>query len=175
MLQKGSATFNARSTATIAICQVFQALLKLSRNPMRTATQSEITAYPSPILVYDGSCGFCSRSVRFILHNERRHDLSFVTRNSELGKGLRRTHGLEAVESMLWIEGGQVFVESGAVMKAAVYLGGWWCRVAVLGSLCPSFILNGVYKFIAKNRRRLSSKGAVCLVPSPDQLKRFLA
>jgi predicted DCC family thiol-disulfide oxidoreductase YuxK len=101
--------------------------------------------------------------------------LSFVTRNSELGKGLRRTHGLESVESMLWIEGGQVFAESGAVMKAAGYLGGWWRRLAVLGSFCPSFILNGVYKFIAKNRRRLSSKAAACLVPSPEQRKRFLA
>ena len=142
---------------------------------MTPVTNSEITAYPSPMLVYDGTCGFCSRSVRFILRHERRHDLSFVTRNSELGKGLRRTHGLESVESMLWIEGGQVFAESGAVMKAAGYLGGWWRRLAVLGSFCPSFILNVVYKFIAKNRRRLSSKAAACLVPSPEQRKRFLA
>jgi predicted DCC family thiol-disulfide oxidoreductase YuxK len=74
------------------------------------------------MLIYDGSCGFCSRSVQFILRHERRHDLSFVTRNSELGNELRRTHGLESVESMLWIEGGQVFTESGAVMRAAGYL-----------------------------------------------------
>jgi predicted DCC family thiol-disulfide oxidoreductase YuxK len=98
-----------------------------------------------------------------------------VARNSELGKGLRRTHGLEAAESMLWIEGGQVFAESGAVMKAADYLGGWWHRLAVLSSFCPSFILNGVYKFIAKNRRRLSSRTAVCPVPRPEQRNRFLA
>ena len=142
---------------------------------MTPETSSEIPALPSPILVYDGSCGFCNRSVRFLLHHERRHDLSFVTRNSELGKGLRRTHGLESVESMLWIEGGQVFAESGAVMKAAGYLGGWWCRLAVLGSFCPSLILNGAYKFIAKNRRRFSSKAAACLVPSSEQRKRFLA
>ena len=142
---------------------------------MTRVTNSEITASPSPILVYDGSCGFCSRSVQFILRHERRHDLSVVTRNSELGKGLRRTHGLESVESMLWLEGGQALVESGAVMKAAGYLGGWWCRLAVLGSFCPSLILNGAYKFIAKNRRRLSSKAAVCLVPSPEQRNRFLA
>lgn len=142
---------------------------------MTPVTNSEITAYPSPILVYDGSCGFCSHSVQFILRHERRHDLSFVTRNSELGKGLRRTQGLELVESMLWIEGGQVFAESGAVMRAAGYLGGWWRRLAVVGSFCPSFILNGVYKFIAKNRRRFSSKAAVCLIPTSEQRNRFLA
>jgi predicted DCC family thiol-disulfide oxidoreductase YuxK len=127
------------------------------------------------MLVYDGSCGFCSHSVQFLLRHERRHDLSFVTRNSELGKELRRIHGLESVESMLWIEGGQAFAESDAVMKAADYLGGWWCRLAVLGSFCPSFILNGVYRFIAKNRRRLPSRADVCPVPSPEQRNRFLA
>src|SRR3954452_17366175 len=106
---------------------------------MTQATNSEIASYHSPILVYDGSCGFCSRSVRFMLRHERRHDLLFVTRDSELGRRLRRTHRLESIQSMLWIEGGQVFTESGAVMKAAGYLGGWWSRLAVLGSFCPSF------------------------------------
>ena len=134
-----------------------------------------MASYRSPILVYDGCCGFCSRSVQFILRHERRHDLLFVTRDSELGKRLRRKHRLESVQAMLWIEGGQVFAESRAVMKAAGYLGGWWSRLAVLGSFCPSFILNGVYRYIAKNRRRLSSDAAVCLAPSPDQRNRFLA
>src|ERR1700740_3235874 len=132
---------------------------------MTHATNSEVSAYPSPMLVYDGSCGFCNRAVQFLLRHERRHDLSFVTRNSELGKELRRLHGFESVESMLWIEGGRAFAESSAVMKAAHYLGGWWRRLAVLGSFCPSFILNGLYKFIAKNRRRLSSKETVWLGP----------
>jgi len=55
------------------------------------------------------------------------------------------------------------------------YLGGWWSRLAVVGSFCPSFILNGVYKLIAKNRRRLPSNAAVCLAPNPEQRNRFLA
>src|SRR3954469_11916767 len=110
---------------------------------MTSATNSEITACPSPMLIYDGSCGFCSRSVRFMLRHERRHDLLFVSRDSEVGNRLRRAHGMELVQSMLWIEGGHVFAESGAVIKAAAYLGGWWSRLAVLGSFCPSFILNG--------------------------------
>src|ERR1700757_4087056 len=110
-----------------------------------------------------------------MLRHERRHYLLFATRDSEQGETLGRTRRLESVQSMLWIEGGQVFAESGAVLKAAGYLGGWWWRLAALGSFCPSFILNGVYKFIAKNRRRLSSKAAACLVPSQEQRKRFLA
>jgi predicted DCC family thiol-disulfide oxidoreductase YuxK len=141
---------------------------------MTPATYSEIAAYRSPLLVYDGSCGFCSRSIQFMLRHEQRHDLLFVTRDSELGQRMRRVCGLESVQSMLWIEGGQVFSKSAAVIKAAAYLGGWWSRLAVLGSLCPSFILNRVYEFIAEYRRRLSSKAAVCQAPSPEQRNRFL-
>jgi predicted DCC family thiol-disulfide oxidoreductase YuxK len=142
---------------------------------MTPAAYPEITAYRSPMLVYDGSCGFCSRSIQFMLRHEQRHDLLFVTRDSEMGQRLRRAWGLESVQSMLWIEGGQAFAKSAAVIKAAAYLGGWWSRLAVLGSFCPSFILNGVYRYIAKNRRRLSSDAAVCLAPNPDQRNRFLA
>jgi predicted DCC family thiol-disulfide oxidoreductase YuxK len=142
---------------------------------MTPAAYSEIDAYRSPILVYDGSCGFCTRSVQFMLRHERRHDLLFVTRDSELGQRLRHAWRLESVQSMLWIEGGQVFAKSGAVIKAAAYLGGWWSRLAALGSFCPSFILNRVYAFIAGNRHQLSSKAAVCLAPTQEQRNRFLA
>ena len=142
---------------------------------MTEGINSDITSFRAPILIYDGSCGFCSRSVQFILRHERRHGLLFVTRNSEFGKRLRSTYNLESVQSMLWIEGGRAFVESVAVIKAAGYLGGWWSRLAVLASFCPSFALNGVYKLIAKNRRRLSSNAPVCLVPSSQQRNRFLA
>jgi predicted DCC family thiol-disulfide oxidoreductase YuxK len=82
---------------------------------------------------------------------------------------------LQSVQSMLWIEGGQVFAKSGAVIKAAAYLGGWWSRLAALGSFCPSFVLNRVYEFIAENRRQLSSNATVCLAPTQEQRNRFLA
>jgi predicted DCC family thiol-disulfide oxidoreductase YuxK len=142
---------------------------------MASAINPQNDASASPTLVYDGSCGFCSRSVRFILQHERRHDLLFVTRDSEMGKQLRRTHGMESVESMLWIEDGRAFAESNAVMKAAGYVGGWWSQLAVLASLFPPNILNRLYKIIATHRRRFSTDVAVCQLPSPEQRRRFLA
>jgi predicted DCC family thiol-disulfide oxidoreductase YuxK len=68
-----------------------------------------------------------------------------------------------------------VFAKSGAVIKAVAYLGGRWFRLALLGSFCPSFILNRVYEFIAENCRQFSSKPAVCLAPTPEGRNRFLA
>ncbi len=141
------------------------------------ATGSEAKTADAPMLVYDGSCGFCNRSVQFILRHERRHELRFVPRDSELGKRLRHHYGMDAVESMLWIEKGQAFAESAAVLRAANYLGAGWSRLAAIAELVPAFLRNAAYKLIARNRRRLSSSSgtrAVCLVPTPEQRTRFL-
>ena len=126
------------------------------------------------MLVYDGDCGFCSRSVQFILRHERRRDLLFVPRESDLGKDLRRRFHLEAVESMLWVCDGEVAIESGAVLRAASYLGGFWAVLAAIGSVVPTPIRNWAYRWIARNRRRLSSAAGMCFVPSAEQRARFL-
>ncbi len=127
-----------------------------------------------PLLVYDGDCGFCARSIQFILRHEQRHDLLFVPRDSEFGKDLRRQFHLEAVESLLWIADGEAAIESGAVLNSAKYLGGIWATLAAVGALVPAFLRNAVYRFIARNRRRFSSSAAACLVPTAEQRARFL-
>jgi len=144
------------------------------RNFAKPADESVAAVMP-PILVYDGSCGFCSRSVQFILRHEPRHDLLFVTRDSPLGQDLRRHFRLEGVESMLWIDGDQASIESNAVLRAAHYLGGTWSALAALGSLLPSFLGNWAYRLIARHRRKLSSAATSCVVPTPEQRERFLA
>ena len=137
-------------------------------------TTSAVDKAEAPMLVYDGECGFCNRSVQFILRHERRRDLLFVPRGSEVGRRLRHSYGMEAVESMLWIEGNQVFAQSGSVIKTAEYLGGWWSRLGRVASLCPPLLLNLMYKAIAKSRRNLMRGSVNCVVPTADQRNRFL-
>lgn len=147
---------------------------RTQRNVAKPADESIAAAMP-PVLVYDGSCGFCSRSVQFILRHERCHDLLFVTRDSPLGQDLRRHFHLEGVESMLWIAGDQAAIESNAVLRAARYLGGIFSALAALGSLVPSPVRNWAYRLIARHRRSLASAATSCLVPTPEQRERFLA
>jgi predicted DCC family thiol-disulfide oxidoreductase YuxK len=131
-------------------------------------------AVTTPLLVYDGNCGFCARSVQFILRHERRHDLRFVPRDSRLGKDLRQRFHLEAVESMLWISGDKAEIESNAVLRSAEYVGGMWAILGAIGSMVPAFLRNPVYRFIARNRRRFSAASTTCLVPTAEQRTRFL-
>ena len=126
-----------------------------------------------PVLVYDGDCGFCNRAVQFILKHEKRHDLLFLKRASELGMALRRHFGLEAVESMLWIENGIASIESDATLKSAAYVGGW-CRLALMAYLIPRPLRNWGYRLIAKNRHRIRGTRSQCVLPTPEQKLRFL-
>ncbi len=145
-----------------------------ARRDSGKSADDSLAALIPPLLVYDGNCGFCSRSIQFILRHEQRHDLLFVPRDSELGKDLRRQFHLEAVESLLWIADGEAAIESGAVLNSAKYMGGIWATLAALGVLVPAFLRNAVYRFIARNRRRFSTSATACLVPTAEQRARFL-
>jgi len=166
--------FHHRGTETLRYSNLFSASVSLwfihnlmAAHPLNTGTV--------PLLVYDGNCGFCARSVQFILRYERRHDLRFVPRDSELGKDLRRRFHLEAVESMLWIADGKAETESGAVLNAAKYVGGIWALLGGIGSIVPPPLRNWAYRLIARNRRRLSSGMKSCFVPTLEQRARFLS
>jgi len=141
---------------------------------MAELAHNPVTERAQPMLVYDGECGFCARSVQFILRHERRHDLLFVPRESPVGKDLRRRFHLEGVESMLWIANDEAAIESGAVLNAARYVGGVWRWLAAAGMLVPAPVRNWAYRLIARNRRRLSSGAASCLLPTAEQRARFL-
>ena len=143
--------------------------------PEMPIAANQPVADTGPMLVYDGTCGFCARSVQFILRHEHRNDLRFVPRDSELGKDLRRRFHLENVESMLWVADGKAAIESSAVLRAAKYLGGIWSALATIGLLVPAPIRNWAYRLIARNRRRLAASAPVCLVPSAEQRARFLS
>ncbi len=147
-----------------------------SRGRRRTARSTRLiqSHMPSPILVFDGECGFCHRSVRFILAHERRGDLCFVPRDSALGRSLREQFKLPCVESLLWIESGQAFVEWDAVAHVAAYVGGFYARLAAVAGLLPRSLLNCGYRLFARLRKRLGRRPRQCLQLTPAQQQRFL-
>jgi predicted DCC family thiol-disulfide oxidoreductase YuxK len=134
----------------------------------------------APLLLYDGTCGFCAASVVFILRHERQHTLRFATLEGAIGSEIRRRHpDLERVDSIVWVDPPArghpeaVFVKSQAAMRAARYLGGSW-RLLAIGKLLPVRFRDGVYDWIARHRHSISSRGPRCVIPTLDQAPRFL-
>ena len=132
-----------------------------------------------PVLVYDGECGFCEKSVRRVLARDRRGELRFAARNSHYGTALLARHpALVDVDSMLWVEpefGGreEIFTRSDAVIRIARYLGGM-SRVLELARIIPSPIRDAAYRLVARHRHRLGHHDDQCLIPTEAERARFL-
>jgi predicted DCC family thiol-disulfide oxidoreductase YuxK len=126
------------------------------------------------MLVFDGDCAFCNRAVRFVLAHERRTDLRFVPRDSELGRRLRRQYSLERVESLLWIEDRHAFIESDAVAHTAAYVGGIYAWLAAALRFIPRPLRNAAYRIFAKVRKRLAFHTRQCMLLTAAQQQRFL-
>jgi predicted DCC family thiol-disulfide oxidoreductase YuxK len=133
-----------------------------------------------PVLLYDGTCGFCARSLQFVLQHERPHaTLRFARLEGPLGLALRTRHPeLVGVDSLIWYEPAtanapeRLLWQSRGVLRVARYLGGIWRILASLGTLVPGRILDAGYDWIARHRHQLAADR--CLVPTPDQRRRFL-
>ena len=136
----------------------------------------------SAVLLFDGSCGLCARSVQFVLAREqRRRSLRFAALQSIFGQEVQRRHPqLSNVDSVIWLEPAtdgrpeSVHVRSDAALRTLVYLGGVWSALGFVGRLVPAVVRDRVYDLIAKHRHRLTSADASCILPTPEQRTRFI-
>jgi predicted DCC family thiol-disulfide oxidoreductase YuxK len=136
-------------------------------------------ANPAPIMVYDGDCGFCTRSVRFVLDRDRKRLLCFASRDGVAGQGVRARHPeLQMVDSLLWVERvdgvERVMIYSDAALAVARYLGGIYGVLAMIGAMVPRALRDPAYKAVAKVRRSLMGGASSCMLPSPAELGRML-
>jgi predicted DCC family thiol-disulfide oxidoreductase YuxK len=137
-----------------------------------------MTEYAGPVLLYDGSCGFCASSVRFVLRHDRRGTLRFAALQSAFGQRVVARHPqLRDADSVVWLDEsatapeGSVSVRSDAALRIAEYLGRWW-TVARIIRLVPRPLRDAAYDLIARHRHQLSR--ADCLVPTAAERRRFL-
>jgi predicted DCC family thiol-disulfide oxidoreductase YuxK len=133
-------------------------------------------------LLYDGTCGFCADSVRFVLRHDRRGTLRFAALQSSFGqRAVERHPQLRTVDSMVWIDQfdrssatavcERVSVRSDAALRVVEYLGGWW-TIARIIRFVPRPMRDAAYDLVARHRHRLGRED--CLVPSAEQRRRFI-
>jgi predicted DCC family thiol-disulfide oxidoreductase YuxK len=134
-----------------------------------------------PVLLYDGSCGFCAASVRFVLRHDRHGTLRFAALQSPFGQRVLQQHPqLRTVDSVVWLDqSGEAAtapvshanVRSDAALRLLEYLGCWW-TVGRMIRIVPRPIRDAAYDLIARHRHQLSR--ADCLVPTAAERRRFL-
>lgn len=134
-------------------------------------------------LFYDGDCGFCHRSVRFVLAEElatpERLRLRFAPLGSETFQARLAAHPeLDPAalpdSIVLELEDASIRTRSAAALEIASRLGGVWRLLALAGSLVPSVLLDLAYDGIARIRKRLfAAPKDACPILPPDLRVRF--
>ncbi len=129
----------------------------------------------APLVLYDGECGLCDRSVRWILRHDARGELKFAPLQGETVAALRQQMtGIPTdLSSVVLVEDGVVRLRS----KAAMYIGRhlrWPWRFLYWMRWLPAFLADLPYRLVAALRYRLFGKKDACTLPSSTERERFL-
>lgn len=125
------------------------------------------------IVLFDGECNFCDRSVQFIFRHDPKGRFRFASLQSETGRKILQQYGLENIglSSMVLIKNGKAYLKSGAALRIAQYLNGLWPLLVAFLAV-PPFIRNFIYDQVAKRRHKLARQK--CALPTAEFRARFL-
>lgn len=127
-----------------------------------------------PIVLFDGECGFCNRSVQFLLAREKNKKLHFAPLQSETGMALRRYFEIsDTTESLILIKDHSAYIKSCAALRLTPFMKGLWPLMITL-IIIPPFLRNLVYDFIAKRRMRWFGRVESCALLKEEDQSRFL-
>ena len=139
------------------------------------ARMSNLQRIQHPIILFDGLCNLCSRSVQFVIKNDPNHHFRFASLQSNFGKQIVEHFGLSErqLNSFILLEEGEIYTKSTGALKVTKKLAGAWSWLSIL-ILVPPIIRNGAYHFIAKNRYSWFGKKEICWIPKPELKALFL-
>ena len=127
------------------------------------------------IVLFDGICNLCSKSVQFIIRWDKNCHFKFASIQSEYGKRFieQNKDALVGVDSIIYIRGESIFTKSTAVIWIFIDLRGIWIIFGIL-FIIPKFIRDLLYNLISKNRYKVFGKREQCLLPDDKINSRFL-
>jgi predicted DCC family thiol-disulfide oxidoreductase YuxK len=128
-----------------------------------------------PIVLFDGHCNLCNRSVDFIIRHDKAERYRFAALQSESAQRLLTDRGItaEGLNTVILVTPHGVFRRSSAGLRIARHLDGLWPVLWVF-ILVPKPVRDAVYDWIARNRIRWFGERETCRVPTPSEAARFL-
>lgn len=127
----------------------------------------------SVLVLFDGFCVLCNRSVDFIKKRDRKKLFRYVALQSEAGEYLKRKLNLDVdADSVVLWKSGVVYYQSDAALRIALRLRFPWPLTGVF-LMIPRVVRDWVYRLIAGNRYRWFGKRDVCRFPSREERHLF--
>ncbi len=126
-----------------------------------------------PIVFYDGDCGFCNKSVQFILKNEKNLDLHFAALQSEFSQDFFESNKFPKpdLSTFYYWDGSELFSKSTAALHLLDQLKSQF-QFLKIGYIFPKLMRDKMYDFVAKRRHKISN--GFCVIPSSENRKRFI-
>jgi predicted DCC family thiol-disulfide oxidoreductase YuxK len=127
------------------------------------------------IILFDGVCNLCNRSVQFIIRRDKKNRFRFAAIQGKTGQSLMQQFQLtqNEINSFLLIEGQKIYTRSTAALRVFRQLGGLWSILYVF-IIVPPFIRDVIYNWVARNRYKWYGKRDACMIPSDELKSKFL-
>jgi predicted DCC family thiol-disulfide oxidoreductase YuxK len=126
-----------------------------------------------PIVFYDGDCGFCNKTVQFILKNEKNQNLHFAAIQSEFSQCFFESNRFPKpdLSTFYYWNGSELFSKSTAALHLLDQLKSRF-HVLKIGYILPKIVRDKMYDFIAQRRHKIAN--GFCVIPSSQHKKRFI-
>ena len=126
------------------------------------------------IILFDGVCNLCNNLVPLLIKYDKNNIFRFAAMQTKAGEKIMQEYPiLNDRKSIILIKEGIVLYKSDAIIEIAKQITGW-PNILKYGFLCPTFLRDGIYDLIAKNRYFLFGKKETCSIPSEKDSKRFI-
>lgn len=138
-----------------------------------------LQASAAPLLLYDGSCGLCNRSVSLLLRMDRAQVLRFAPLQGETARPILERHGLSSDSDTIVLvydpggPGERIALRYTAAVGVLQVLGGGWRPMARAARVVPSWVGDLPYRLVASTRH-LWPPPNLCRVPTPEERLRLL-
>lgn len=140
----------------------------------------DLRAETGPVVLFDGECPLCNRSVAFLARHDRTHRLRYAHLQGRFASEHLRPELRSAARdgSVVLLEpeaGGRVSLRSAAVLRALAHTGPAWRPLAWLAALPGAVpLLNVLYAYVARKRDDWFGRHDTCALPDASFRARFI-
>lgn len=127
------------------------------------------------IILFDGECNLCDKTVTFIIKHDRKAQFHFASLQSEIGRLLCRQSGIptEEIHTAVYLRDDRYLLQSTALLHILKDLRSGW-QIFYIFIIIPPFIRNAIYRLIAQTRYRIWGKKTSCSLLNHSIRERFL-
>ena len=128
------------------------------------------------LVLFDGVCNLCERSVLFIIRHDTAGRFQFCSLQSRAAETIldEYEYGDDALASVLLLSDGELYTRSRAALHIARRLDGFWPLFFYMLIWVPRFVVDPVYNFVGKRRYRWFGRKDACWVPDAEFGQRFI-